>query len=83
MATEGPVVLVTGASRGIGRAVALDCAARGMHVVLTARDPAALELVAAECAQGGASKPECVPLDMCEISAGRSPTKKITTCSGR
>lgn len=66
MATEGPVVLVTGASRGIGRAVALDCAARGMHVVLTARDPAALELVAAECAQGGASKPECVPLDMCD-----------------
>ena len=36
--------LVTGASRGIGRAVALELAARGFDTVATMRDPAAGEL---------------------------------------
>jgi NAD(P)-dependent dehydrogenase (short-subunit alcohol dehydrogenase family) len=35
------VALVTGASRGLGRAVALELAARGFEVVATMRDPAA------------------------------------------
>ncbi|MFL1462699.1 SDR family NAD(P)-dependent oxidoreductase [Roseococcus sp. DSY-14] len=38
-----PVALVTGASRGIGRAAALALAARGFHVVATARTVGALE----------------------------------------
>lgn len=44
-------VLVTGASRGIGRAVAEALLARGDHVALVARDRAALDSVA--CAAGG------------------------------
>jgi NAD(P)-dependent dehydrogenase (short-subunit alcohol dehydrogenase family) len=49
-AFEGRVVLVTGASSGIGRATATAASRRGAHVVLAARDEDALESVAAECA---------------------------------
>lgn len=40
---ETPVVLVTGASRGIGRAAALELAKHGCHVIATARSQADLE----------------------------------------
>jgi len=51
---EGSGILVTGASRGLGRALADQLAARGARVVMVARDPAALDDVAATIrARGG------------------------------
>jgi NADP-dependent 3-hydroxy acid dehydrogenase YdfG len=46
---KGAVVVLTGASSGIGRAAALHFAARGAKLVLAARDATALEEVAREC----------------------------------
>src|SRR3712207_6666948 len=51
---NGPVVVITGASSGIGRATALRFAGSGASLMLVARGTEALESVAAECAELGA-----------------------------
>jgi NAD(P)-dependent dehydrogenase (short-subunit alcohol dehydrogenase family) len=57
------VALVTGASRGIGAACAIELARRGMHVVITARTQGGLEAVDdAIRAQGGTAT--LLPLDL-------------------
>jgi len=45
---EGRVVIVTGASKGVGRGVALHLARHGARLVVTARKPEALEALEAE-----------------------------------
>lgn len=53
--TTPRVVLVTGASSGIGEATVREAAARGDHVVLVGRAPEALARVADDCAGLGAA----------------------------
>ena len=73
---EDRVVLVTGASRGIGRAVAIAAAREGAHVVITGRTKAGLEEVDDEIraigrdgAGGGAGEATIVEMDMCDTPA--------------
>ena len=49
-----PVVVITGASSGIGRQTALTYARRGARLVLASRSLPALETVAAQCRSSGA-----------------------------
>ena len=50
---QGKLAVVTGASSGVGRAIANALARQGMQVILTARRLEALEEVAAECNELG------------------------------
>ena len=61
----GKTAIITGASRGIGRAIALRLAEEGALVVLCARDAAALAAVADEIGDGAA----VVPLDLRLLSS--------------
>jgi NAD(P)-dependent dehydrogenase (short-subunit alcohol dehydrogenase family) len=67
----GRVVVVTGASQGIGRALCLALAPQGPRLVLAARDATALEAVAAECRARGAEA-LVVPTDVVDESACRA-----------
>ena len=51
-----PAVLVTGASSGIGRAIALQLAERGEALALLARRREELDQVALECRQRGSGR---------------------------
>lgn len=57
-------LILTGASRGIGRALALALAAPGLHMTLLARDGAALAAVAAEVRARGAG----VAVAVCDLN---------------
>ena len=67
----GKVVVVTGASQGIGKALCLELAAQRPRLVLAARDAAALEAVAAECRARGAET-LVVPTDVADEAACRA-----------
>ena len=64
----GRTILVTGASQGIGRAVALAAAAHGATVVLLARNIKRLEAVYDEIVAAGSPEPAAIPLDLLTAS---------------
>lgn len=62
------LVLITGASRGIGRAVATRFAAEGARLILTARTQGALEELDDELRRAGHAPPTLAPLDLADFS---------------
>lgn len=65
---QGRIALVTGASRGIGRAIALGLAEAGVHVIAAARTVGALEALDDEIGKLGGSA-TLVPIDLNDLDA--------------
>ncbi len=68
---DGKIALVTGAGRGIGRAIALALANAGTELILNSRTPAELDAVAGEISgQGGRAR--VLPFDVTDSAAVRA-----------
>jgi 3-oxoacyl-[acyl-carrier protein] reductase len=79
---EGRVALVTGASRGIGEAIARRLSAEGAHVLAAARNGGALEaLVAALVSAGG--KATALPMDLSDGSSIERAAKSALEAHGQ
>jgi NAD(P)-dependent dehydrogenase (short-subunit alcohol dehydrogenase family) len=72
----GPVVVVTGSSAGLGRAIAHKFAEQGARIGLLARNPVALEAAKSECeARGGEAI--VVPVDVSDAAAVDAAAAKV------
>jgi len=63
---DGRIALITGASRGIGAAVARRFAAEGAQLILAARTSGALEELDDEIQAAGGLRPTLVPIDLAD-----------------
>jgi NAD(P)-dependent dehydrogenase (short-subunit alcohol dehydrogenase family) len=66
---EGQVVLVSGGSRGIGRAIAEGFAARGARVIITGRERKTLEKTAQELSRAGGNEVRPAVCDVADSGA--------------
>jgi NAD(P)-dependent dehydrogenase (short-subunit alcohol dehydrogenase family) len=79
---DGAVVVVTGASSGIGRVTGLAFAERGAQVVLAARRAEALEELVRQCQQAG-GQALAVPTDMTDEAAVAELARRAVERFGR
>ncbi len=77
---EGKTIVVSGASSGIGRAIAVHLARQGAGLVLIGRDQARLEDTAQ---QAGAQVSRIVQLDLTEVTAIMPAVKAAVSAVGR
>jgi NAD(P)-dependent dehydrogenase (short-subunit alcohol dehydrogenase family) len=78
----GSIVVITGASSGIGRAAALEFARRGAGLLLASRAPEPLEDVAAECSRSGV-RALAVPTDVRDEHAVHALAERAVDSFGR
>jgi NADP-dependent 3-hydroxy acid dehydrogenase YdfG len=82
-ALDGKVALVTGAGRGIGRAIALALAAEGAAVALVARSRADLASVAGEIRERPGGRVLAVPADVTQDAAVETLVEHVVAELGR
>ena len=80
---RGKVAIVTGASRGIGRSIALGLAAEGCRLALCARGAERLEQTAEEARAAGAAEVLALPVDATDGPALESFIKAVGDHFGR
>lgn len=68
MSFAAKTIVITGASAGIGRSLAVTLATQGANLVLAARDQVVLETVVADCRQAG-GQAIAVPTDVTQADA--------------
>ncbi len=66
---SGNWAIITGASSGIGKALAFEFAAGGFNLLLTARNEAALNEVAQECIRRSRVEVDVVPADLSQMES--------------
>ncbi|HVS44230.1 MAG TPA: SDR family oxidoreductase [Candidatus Dormibacteraeota bacterium] len=79
---DGKVVVITGASSGIGRAVALRVAAAGATTVLVSRGREKLDAVSAEIEAAG-GRAAVYPTDLSDVEACRTMVQRVIADLGR
>ena len=67
--TDQRIILVTGASKGIGRAAALELAKAGNHIIATARSEKALTKLDDEILAATGKNATLIPLDLRDVNA--------------
>jgi short-subunit dehydrogenase len=82
MRVRDSVVVITGASGGIGRATAVAFAEKGASLVLASRRSAALDVVAQECEAAG-GKAMAVPTDVSDAVAVQELARRAVDRFGR
>jgi NADP-dependent 3-hydroxy acid dehydrogenase YdfG len=74
---EHPVVVVTGSSAGLGRAIAHAYAKKGAKLALLARNPEALDAAVKECEMMGSPAAIAVPVDVSDAEAVEQAAERV------
>ncbi len=80
---NGKVAIVTGGSRGIGKAIALELAREGATVAIVARDEAALSAAAADIAEKSGRQVLSLAADTGDDAAVKATVAKVVSTFGR